>query len=89
MTEVEGPHAGPRRRHHPATGADPMGDVIRVACEGAGCPPARSWGGYGICAMCGRLVLLAAPSALVSTHKRDDVMAMLTRGDFGTKAGPC
>lgn len=72
-------------------------EPIRIPCEGSGCPghgvglspgalPGQGAVSLTTCAMCGRAVeaywrndgrWVALP------HQRDDVLAMLDRGDFG------
>lgn len=49
----------------------------RIPCEGTGWPPA----GGVLCAMCGRAGLVA--NGFVVAHQRDDILAMIERGDFG------
>jgi hypothetical protein len=66
-------------------------DPLRLPCEGAGCPPARttllgtgprSWAYIGICSMCGQNVTVDAAGNCVE-HDRQDLLAMIERGDFG------
>jgi hypothetical protein len=52
---------------------------IRVRCEGSACPPA--FPGVAICPMCGQVIALA--DGTLVAHDRDDLLAMLARGDFG------
>lgn len=71
-------------------------DPIRVDCEAAGCPPVRvttdpatfsTNGGmlHGMCPMCGQFVPipLGHDINVMPPHERDDVLAMIERGDFG------
>lgn len=59
-----------------------MPDPIRIPCEGAGCRVLPFAQVSGLCPMCGRHVASdQAGDAL--PHERDDVLAMLTRGDYG------
>ena len=63
-----------------------MSEPIRIPCEGSGCPPATRAGGLsheGMCAMCGRWYPLLNVRPVLSDHERDDILAMLERGDFG------
>lgn len=58
---------------------------LRVPCEGSGCSVAR-WtitrvDDMGLCTMCGELVPTINYRAV--QHDRNDVLAMLERGDFG------
>lgn len=66
-------------------------EPIRVDCVGAGCDPCRTridgfsynFGRYvGMCAMCGQWLDITADGQ-VEPHQRDDVLAMIERGDFG------
>lgn len=60
-------------------------EPIRVECEGSGCPAhPLTLTQLAICSMCGAVVATtggAEPRAV--QHERDDVLAMLDRGDFG------
>jgi hypothetical protein len=68
-------------------------EPIRVVCEGAGCSPIRTTidpatfsytGGIyvGLCSMCGQWIVVT-DEGMVGEHRRDDVLAMIERGDFG------
>ena len=69
-----------------------MSAPILIDCEGAGCPTHRKIGHrllaaseaghHGICAMCGRIVEVDVVGKAVD-HQREDIVAMLARGDFG------
>lgn len=49
---------------------------LLVGCEGSGQPPVA-----GLCRTCGESVVVNL-SGLVVSHDREDVLAMLDRGDF-------
>jgi hypothetical protein len=55
---------------------------LLVHCEGSGCPPTIWLHGdlVGMCAMCG--MPIAAEHGRVDEHERQDILAMLERGDF-------
>lgn len=59
-----------------------MPDPIWIECEGSGRPvhphPAMVLG--GICSMCGTIVATFQRKAV--GHRRQDILAMLNRGDF-------
>ncbi len=56
-------------------------EPIRIPCEGSGCPTATMQVN-AMCAMCGRVRMLDDDGRVVD-HDRDDVLAMLKRGDYG------
>lgn len=49
-----------------------MSEPIRMTCEGSGTP------NVGYCQMCARVF----PEDTIPEHERDDVLAMLDRGDY-------
>lgn len=61
---------------------------IQIDCEGSNArahPIAGSGGNgftFGICAMCGKTVWCNEDGTAPS-HQREDIIAMLNRGDFG------
>jgi hypothetical protein len=58
-------------------------EPIRIPCEGSGCPPNMVLTkGVGLCSMCGRTHALDGDGKVIA-HDRDDVIAMIQRGDFG------
>lgn len=60
-----------------------MRPPIRVRCEGSGTPPVAKelTVNRGLCAACGEVVDLDSLGRCVD-HQRDDLVAMLARGDF-------
>lgn len=58
-----------------------MTDPIRIRCEGSGYPGNRSLLGARVtCQMCGQHFAGPGP---VPNHDRNDILAMIDRGDFG------
>lgn len=68
-------------------------DPIMVRCEGSGCPPIRttidpatfSYNGglyVGMCSMCGSWQPVVPDADFIGEHQRQNVLAMLERGDF-------
>jgi hypothetical protein len=57
-------------------------DPIIVRCEGSGCPTHQHGHALGLCSMCGHLVVTEDDGRAYG-HDRQDVLAMLRRGDFG------
>lgn len=57
---------------------------ILKSCEGVGCPVhgLRPGDNRGVCSMCGVLVC-TDDDGLARPHDREDVLAMVERGDFG------
>lgn len=55
---------------------------LRILCEGSDCPTHVALHGQGMCAMCGRIVNYYDNGRAVP-HDRDDVLAMIERGDYG------
>jgi hypothetical protein len=53
---------------------------ILIECEGSGCPAHCVRFGYGLCSMCGHPVAVDDRGAI--GHDRQDIIAMLNRGDF-------
>lgn len=53
-----------------------MNAPIRIPCEGSGVPLTK----IGSCSMCGRFPGLGVGGA--RPHDRDDIIAMIRRGDF-------
>lgn len=71
-----------------------MPDPIRIHCEGSLCPGHDLREDWVIeedmekvlramCPMCGRRHRVEGDPPVVSTHQRDDVLAMIDRGDYG------
>lgn len=58
-----------------------MSDAIMIPCEGSRCYTAGG-GKSNICAMCGQPVEVDGVG-LVPDHERQDIIAMVKRGDFG------
>jgi len=57
---------------------------IRIPCEGSGAD-GHPWGaGVCLCPMCGQIK--AAATGKMPAHDRDDILAMLDRGDYYGKA---
>lgn len=58
--------------------------VLRVRCEGSGSVPVAKelTSNQGLCGSCGEVVTLDQLGRCVE-HQRDDLLAMLERGDFG------
>jgi len=54
---------------------------LRIPCEGSGAATHFAATGNGLCAMCGRYVRCDADGRAVQ-HDRDDVLAMIRRGDY-------
>jgi hypothetical protein len=54
-----------------------MSTPIKVPCEGSGVPLHKN----GMCTMCGGFPGLSVVGA--KPHDRDDIIAMIKRGDFG------
>ena len=54
---------------------------IRVECEGSECPTHYPAMNGGICSMCG-VIVTCRDDGTALPHKRNDVLAMLARGDF-------
>jgi hypothetical protein len=59
-----------------------MPDPILIRCEGSGWPPATGSEAVGMCQMCGQIRQLAGYS--LPEHTRQDILAMVERGDFDT-----
>jgi len=59
-----------------------MDEPLRIPCEGSGCPVRTPWMIAGFCGMCGLLVDCDRDGNAVA-HDRNDVLAMLERGDYG------
>jgi hypothetical protein len=61
-----------------------MRPPILVRCEGSGCPPcARELErNQGLCSCCGEVVA-CDQLGRCEEHQRQDLLAMLERGDFG------
>lgn len=59
-----------------------MPDPIRVLCEGRGFRGNNPGRIGASCAMCGQWMPLTA-EGVMPDHERDDVLAMIDRGDFG------
>lgn len=59
-----------------------MGAPIRIPCEGSGYPTHASTAVVSICSMCGQPVEVTTGDAVAMPHDRDDILAMLPRGDF-------
>ena len=55
---------------------------ILVACEGSVCVPAARNYTYGLCSMCGQWQPIVEPDGVVIHHRRQDLIAMIERGDF-------
>ena len=53
---------------------------IWISCEGAGSPGHGDDGRSAMCAMCG--AFQPAVDGVVLRHKRQDILAMIDRGDF-------
>lgn len=63
-----------------------MKPPIMTLCEGSGCPTHLTAGGWGVCSMCGERVPLDQTVTISNKavrHQREDVLAMLARGDYG------
>lgn len=56
--------------------------AIRIACEGTDCPTHFPSMNGGICAMCG-VTVTCRDDGTAWPHERNDIIAMLERGDFG------
>lgn len=64
------------------TGVPGPREPIRRPCEGSGHPPnMKLTGPIGLCAMCG--TTQTTVDGKVVDHDRDDIEAMIERGDFG------
>jgi hypothetical protein len=59
-----------------------MIDPLLIHCEGSGCPTHLQSQSAGMCSMCGRFVI-ADGDGNASDHQREDILAMLRRGDYG------
>lgn len=58
-------------------------EPIRIRCEGVGSPPnMKLTDSSGLCAMCGHMWFFTEDGGMV-VHDRDDILAMIDRGDFG------
>lgn len=57
-----------------------VSEPIWIDCEGSGCRAHFAGDGVGICSMCGALVDVDGRNA--TPHERQDILAMLKRGDF-------
>ena len=63
-----------------------MTEPILIVCEGSGCSvhlPAsatNTMGPFGICQMCGAGV--EANCGIAKLHTREDILAMIDRGDY-------
>lgn len=58
-----------------------MKPPIRVPCEGSGCPVHHPYLNGGMCAMCG-VTVTCSDEGIAFDHERNDILAMLDRGDF-------
>ena len=58
-----------------------MPEPIVIPCEGSCCPTHHHGQALGVCSMCGVLVL-TDDDGTAWRHDRQDVLAMLHRGDF-------
>lgn len=59
-------------------------DPILIPCEGTGCPTHEVWDvapSFGMCQTCGHVVQRADDRTAVA-HDRNDILAMINRGDF-------
>lgn len=64
-------------------GPRPTPEPIRIRCEGTGCPPnMKITSSSGMCSMCGCVWFFTDEAGMVA-HDRDDILAMIERGDFG------
>lgn len=54
---------------------------IRIPCEGSNCPVHHPFLNGGMCAMCG-VTVTCSDEGIAFAHERNDVLAMLERGDF-------
>ena len=61
-----------------------MPDAIWIPCEGSGYPVNLRNYCYGSCAMCGRWLAIVEPDGVAIRHERQDILAMIDRGDFET-----
>ena len=61
-----------------------MRTPLRVRCEGSGVPPVAKelTTNQGLCGACGEVVPIDQLGRCAD-HDRDDLLAMLQRGDFG------
>lgn len=57
-------------------------EPILIECEGNDQPALLPNFAQGICPMCGRMTVLQSNGNTIR-HMREDVLAMLERGDFG------
>jgi hypothetical protein len=58
-----------------------MPDPIVIPCEGSGHPTHNHGHARGMCSMCGQLTV-TEDDGRAYQHNRQDVLAMLRRGDF-------
>jgi hypothetical protein len=63
-------------RHHNDTAP------ILITCEGNGSQPNLPSEHDGLCPMCGLLQPLNTDGT-ITNHQRDDILARITRGDYG------
>ena len=61
---------------------DDLQAVIRIPCEGSGCPTHYPVMNAGVCSMCG-VTVTCRDDGRAWPHDRNDILAMLDRGDFG------
>ena len=60
-----------------------MSELLLIECEGSGLPKRGKSGladFVGLCKMCGGHLLIE--DGKIVPHNRDDIVAMITRGDF-------
>lgn len=61
---------------------DLMTEPIMIRCEGSLTPTAFKQVGVTMCRMCGHIVEAFGEDACAVEHQRQDLIAMIARGDF-------
>jgi hypothetical protein len=56
-------------------------EPILITCEGSGATPTASVELAGMCSMCGGFAFVQ-PDGTMPPHQRQDLIAMIARGDF-------
>lgn len=64
-----------------------MPEPIVIECEGSRCPTHNHGHALGMCSMCGQMVV-TEDDGRAYHHLRQDVLAMLHRGDFDIPTRP-